>query len=67
MKKKFLYAIRDTKTNKLVNCKCGKNGKYYEMVAFANGFKTLKLTPAKTARLPYALGMHVHVGTEYEE
>ena len=37
-----------------------------EIAAFANGFKTLKLTPAKAAKLPYALGMHVHVGEEYE-
>jgi len=36
MKRKFLFAIRDTKNNKLVNAKCGKSGKYYEMVAYAN-------------------------------
>lgn len=29
--KKYLYAIKDTKTDKLIHAKCGKSGKYYEL------------------------------------
>lgn len=32
---KYIYAIRDTKTGKLVNAKCGKNGKFYLIKSYA--------------------------------
>lgn len=35
-KERFVYAVRDTSTNKLVAAKSNKSGKYYTNVTFAN-------------------------------
>lgn len=35
-KQRFVYAVRDTRTNKLVTAKSNKSGKYYTNVTFAN-------------------------------